>query len=246
MSSIRRTSREQPPHVDDWLITYADMITLLLCFFVIFYVILSMRKNGSQEAPQTGAPAQVVQLSAPAAARTPAPHVAQPNSILNNLGTFDFPQVIPTPVLTPNLSAKRDVASKGDRITAFEMGGSELFDSGSATLRQDGKSILQGIAVQLRSDRYDGYQIDVEGHTDDTPIATPQFSSNWELSMARAAAVVHFLLDQGIAPNRLRAAGFGDTEPKVPNRNVDGSAIPENQAENRRVVIRLEKIQTPS
>jgi len=272
MIGVRRETREQIAHTNDWLITYADMITLLLCFFVIFYVILSSRKNGQQEAPEAGFTAYRAQLSLQAPARTSPTHVAQRDLTSGTLGEFNLSQIIPAPVVTTAALAnarvepissssstnsnvteivnssesqeKPEIEPKWDRITAFEMSGPAFFDSGSATLREDGKSILRGVAVQLGSDRYDGYQIVVEGHTDDAPIATQQFSSNWELSMARAAAVVHFLLDQGIPPTKLRAAAYGDTEPKVPNRDVSGNAIPGNQAENRRVMIKLEKIET--
>jgi chemotaxis protein MotB len=255
MSRMRRAGREQAPHTDDWLITYADMITLLLCFFVVFYVILSARKNATQE--EGGSATHVTQMFAKDSPHASAPHTAQRDPISDDFGKFGLPQVAPVPIVAIKnpgglqaVEKKPDAAPavdgiKGDRITAFELGGSELFDSGSGTLKEDGKSVLQGIADQIQSDRYDGYNIVVEGHTDDAPIATPRFSSNWELSMARAAAVVHFLLDRGIAPGRLRAAGYGDTQPKVPNRDADGATIPENQAQNRRVVIRLEKIETP-
>ena len=93
------------------------------------------------------------------------------------------------------------------------------------------------------SDKYKSYQVTVEGHTDDSPISTLQFPSNWELSTARAAAVVHCLLQQGILAQRLRAAGYADTFPVALNRDAHGQAIPENQARNRRVVIKLEKIE---
>jgi len=99
------------------------------------------------------------------------------------------------------------------------------------------------MAVDLRSNRFKDYQITVEGHTDDTPISTARFPSNWELSTARASAVVHFFLDQGIPALKLRAAGYADTFPKAPNRDVNGIAIPQNQSQNRRVVIKLERIE---
>ena len=76
----------------------------------------------------------------------------------------------------------------------------------------------------------------------DAPISTAQFPSNWELSTARASAVVHYFLDQGIPAQELRAAGYADTFPKAPNRDAAGHPLPENQAQNRRVVIALEKI----
>ena len=75
------------------------------------------------------------------------------------------------------------------------------------------------------------------------PSSSSTFTSNWELSSARASAVVHFLLDNGIEPFKLRAAGYADTYPRVPNRDAHGNPIPENQAKNRRVVIKLEKME---
>ena len=101
--------------------------------------------------------------------------------------------------------------------------------------------ILGQVAASLSSPRFAHDQVTVEGHTDDAPIHSAQFPSNWELSTARASAVVHFFLDAGVAPSRLRAAGYADTFPLVPNRDAAGRAIPENQARNRRVVIKLER-----
>jgi len=237
MNEVRRAARGQVAHTNDWLITYADMITLLLCFFVIFYVILSAQKKTQQEVPVAGSPAHLAQL----AARPSVPidfgveKIAPVQTAIANDANV---------VNRPDLPDKLDNMASGKRITAFEMAGSELFDSGSAILKEDGKVILQGLAAQLQSGGYDGYRIVVEGHTDDTPISSQQFASNWELSMARAAAVVHLLLNQGIPADRLRATGYGDTDPKLPNRDVSGNPIPDNQAQNRRVVIKLEKVET--
>jgi len=73
----------------------------------------------------------------------------------------------------------------------------------------------------------------VEGHTDDLPIHTQRFPSNWELSAARAASVVRFFIQQGIPKERLQAVGLADTQPRAPNTS------PEDRAKNRRVVIQL-------
>jgi chemotaxis protein MotB len=130
----------------------------------------------------------------------------------------------------------------GDRITSLQISSAAFFASGNAAISATGKAILRDVAVTLKSDRYAAYNISIEGHTDDAPISTPQFQSNWELSTARAAAVVRFLLELGVPPSKLTAAGYADTFPIAPNRNADGTPIPENQARNRRVVIKLEKI----
>ena len=244
MNRVQQGTRAPRAHTDDWLITYADMITLLLCFFVIFFVILSSRKIGLEE-PHT------VQVSTPAVhdAHPAQPKVAAPLATLSGteisaFNSFENSGNSLRPAVAP---AKPDAGQepKADRISMLEISSSAFFASGSAELSESGKPILRGVAAELKSGAYQGYQIVVEGHTDDTPIATAQFSSNWELSTARAAAVVHFLLDQGLPAQRLRAAGYADTQPKLPNRDATGAAIPENQAQNRRVVIRLEKIEAP-
>lgn len=228
-------------HTDDWLITYADMITLLLCFFVIFFVILSSRKIGLEEphAVQVSTPA--VHDARPAQQKVAAPVAPLSGEEMSAFNSFENSgnSLRDTAAAKPNAGSE----PKADRISMLEISSSAFFASGSADLSESGKPILRGVAEELKSGAYQGYQIVVEGHTDDTPIATAQFSSNWELSTARAAAVVHFLLDQGLPARRLRAAGYADTKPKLPNRDAMGAAIPENQAQNRRVVIRLEKIE---
>ncbi|HTK83477.1 MAG TPA: OmpA family protein, partial [Patescibacteria group bacterium] len=128
------------------------------------------------------------------------------------------------------------------RITTIDMNSATFFPSGSATLSDDGKAVLVKVLESLNTSQYQDFIITVEGHTDDVPISTAQFPSNWELSTARAAAVVRFFIEQGIPATKLRASGYADVMPKVPNRDADGNAIPANQAQNRRVVIKLEKI----
>jgi len=271
MIRIQQRMRGPATHTDDWLITYADMITLLLCFFVIFFVLLSSRKNAQDEPfaaqvlalrAQDARPTKLHETSTRAA--RPEPNISMSDAFADsrnsladeatariglpllarsiNRSNADPSVTLAEPNSRPQLSG--DAEPKTDRISLLEIASSAFFGSGSADLSASGRSILRDVADELKSTRYDGYQIVVEGHTDDTPIATARFSSNWELSTARAAAVVHFFLDQGLPANRLHAAGYADTRPKVANRDADGYAIPENQALNRRVVIRLEKIET--
>ena len=94
---------------------------------------------------------------------------------------------------------------KGDRITIFQFSSAAFFASGAANLSNSGQSILEGLLDKLQSPEFAAYQITVEGHTDDEPISSPQFPSNWELSAARAAAVVRFFVEHGISAHRLRA-----------------------------------------
>lgn len=279
MSFSWQARRETPSHTDDWLMTYADMITLLLCFFAIFLSVSMPRKEVPQklataqaiplpvqraslvesdqplhdleradpttdasapkaapahlDEPSAKASATVAKASAPPAEAGAAPSQAAPGT-----------SYISPPEILQNLKSQgaAQIERQGDRITTLEINSAAFFDSGSATLSKAGESILQEIATKLKWEELSDYRITVEGHTDDTPISTARFPSNWELSTARASAVVHFFLDQGIPARRLRAAGYADTFPKAPNRDANGNPIPANQAQNRRVVIQLEKI----
>lgn len=107
-----------------------------------------------------------------------------------------------------------------------------LFDSGSATLKQAGQEAVAQVAQALAS--FGDRQFLVAGHTDDQPIHTRRFPSNWELSTARAVTVARFLIDKGMSPASLGAVGYGEFDPVAPNDS------PENRAQNRRIEIQLQ------
>jgi chemotaxis protein MotB len=287
MRRYQGSRKEQTRHADDWLMTYADTITLLLCLFVVILSITVARDkvvrklgdlptteqstvpensieaalpfhdfvrtdhpvNDAADDAQAGAgdnPAVPLPETPPLAARVIAAASASlvvdlPVMQVKATDDAHLPQL---PEIVDRLKSQGQAATEqeGERVTTLEIGSAAFFGSGSATLSDSGRAILRDVAVNLQSDALKDYQITVEGYTDDTPIRTSQFPSNWELSAARAAAVVRCFQEQGIAPQRLRAAGYADTFPVVANRNPDGSPNPENQARNRRVVIKLEKI----
>ena len=106
-----------------------------------------------------------------------------------------------------------------------------LFASGSADLKSDGKAVLKKLAAQIL--KIPDQRVRVEGHTDNVPIATARFPSNWELSASRAAQVVRAFEEAGIDATRLEAIGFG------PNRPIEDNATPEGRSRNRRIEIVL-------
>ncbi len=228
-------------HVDDWLMTYADMITLLLCFFAVFLAIAQPDETKFEEAKQQ-VKEQFSKIGNHDALKGT---YTLPPTKIDTPPSSDMPfEALPSIIDRYNDDGKKDDVEieKGDRITTIEMNSGTFFDIGSADLNEDGKKLLTDLLPTIQSKEYVNYMISIEGYTDDSPIKTAQFPSNWELSTARAAAVVRELIALGVDANRLRAVGFGDTNPKVPNRDASGGAISENQAQNRRVVIRLEKI----
>ena len=222
--------------------TYADMITLLLCFFAVFLSVSVPKKDVFDQArkeviQQFGTPEDTIR------ARFPVQNVRRFNEEEENMNYDSMPSIVDH--FDDNKGSKGSFSPQkaGDRIVTLEMSSAAFFASGSATMTDSGKKILDDLnATTLSADKYKDYVITVEGHTDDNPIATSQFPSNWELSTSRASAVVKYLLERGVQPSRLRASGYADTFPKVPNRDAAGKPIPGNQAQNRRVIIKLERI----
>ena len=215
---------------DDWLVTYADAITLLMAFFIM---LVSFSKIDIPMYEQVAA------------------------GIREEIGKRDV--VTPVKLLKLdmedavfNMNAEDKVTVKtDDRGVLIELASSEFYLPGSAEIRPEAESILQRLAAIAATPRYRSFAVEVEGHTDDIPIRTERFPSNWELSAARATRVVRFLADQGVTPKRMKAVGFADTRPKAPNRAPDGLAIPANQAQNRRVSVHLfpmllERVRSPA
>lgn len=237
---------EEHSGVDDWLMSYADMITLILCFFAVLLAVSVPKEQKIIEAQKE---------MAEVFAKPPKTDVRYTGKPINVQTTkqVDGESILPglssfvnvyndnrRKIERPKLSTEE---KSGKRITTIEMDSSLFFAAGSATLSEEGKKVLAGVEERLQAPIYDGYMITIEGHTDDSPIHTALFPSNWELSSARASAVVRYFIEQGMVSRRLRAAGYADTQPKAPNRDIYNHPIPENQTKNRRVVIKLEKIE---
>jgi chemotaxis protein MotB len=264
MNARSRPGQKMAAHGDDWLITYADTITLLLCLFVVLLSISAGKHNHQPTSHLDLAPGNVRLLNAdtivpatdsaadqasaededgpeqsqaktirfmPAAQPPAAPPAAR---LAAPFAALPAPSLLPVPV--------KSAEPQGQRVYSAQISSAAFFGPGSATLSASGAELLRDVAARVNAPALADYKITVEGHTDDRPIRSSQFPSNWELSTARAAAVVHFLLNAGVPATRLRAAGYADTFPLVPNHDVNGQPIPENQARNRRVVIRLEKV----
>ncbi|MHC1788375.1 OmpA family protein [Solidesulfovibrio sp.] len=138
------------------------------------------------------------------------------------------------------LSAKLDITAGNVEVKPRDNGvelnlrGAAFFDLASADVKPGGIPLLRDIAATLAGTPY---KITVEGHTDNLPIESWLYPSNWELSSARASRVARFLIDHGVPRDHMRVEGLADTLPVAPNTDTAGRNIPENQAKNRRVVI---------
>ncbi len=206
---------------DEWLTTYADSITLLLCFFVLLLSV-SEPKMDKFEALTEGFASGFVEDM-----------IELPFKTVME----DFQLII------EDNAVELDVAAEfTDKGVQLDMSASALFMSGTANLKPEAEPLLEELIIAIEEMELDNYQIDVEGHTDDVPTNSSLFPSNWELSAARSASIVRFMIDKGVAPSRLRAIGYADTRPKVPNLDAQGNPIAENRALNRRVIIHVMRV----
>lgn len=249
----RRRKRVDHDNHDRWLISYADFVTLLFAFFVVMYSISSVNEGKYKvfsdslsiaftNQPRSSSDIQLLspeeqKLKALVDRRTARLGEQQRRiqermkKIAGNLNQAMAPMVGQGQV---NIVQTR-------RGVVLDISASALFRAGEAALQPGSIEVLKQVASVVGKEEY---AIEVEGHTDDIPISTLQFPSNWELSSARASSVARMLIDNGVAEKRLTVVGLASNQPLVPNNS------PENRARNRRVTITIvspdvERIGTP-
>ena len=203
-----------------WMLTYGDMVTLLLVFFILLAAI-SVVDASKYEEVKAGLVDSVSKKN-----------VKKPFHELK----AELDKMIEEQNLQNEVMA--DLSSRG--IT-MEFASGTLFRSGEGELRPEAQPIIEKVTEAISKVSGSTHKMSVEGHTDDVPMKSAKYPSNWELSTSRATNVLRALLDEGIDPKRLKASGFADIMPKVPNRDENGIAIVENQAKNRRVVITIHR-----
>lgn len=237
----RRRARQRDGHVshERWLVSYADFITLLFAFFTMMYGMSTV------DAKKFRAVAQAMQIAfereAPGAlGRIGVGDPMQPNDggdgLLPGARGFGPGSGDALAMLEREISARLGAAialhqvsvqrdARGLVISIREAGS---FQTGRADLSPTAIDVLNEIGAAIAGS---DHPIRVEGHTDDVPIRTDRFASNWELSTARATNVIAHLVSTGAGPQRLSAAGYAEFHPYVPN---DSEA---HRASNRRVDI---------
>ncbi len=172
-----------------WMVNYADLMTEMVCFFIILYALSAALNKNVQNAAQ-----QIKQM-----------------------------------MEKGEMAGQVEINKEGLRITLQEQGNLPFFESGKADITDEMIEVIDKIFPTLKKLSQE-YEIIVEGHTDNVPIRTAQFASNWELSTARATSVVRYLISKGINPSKISAIGYGEYRPVAPNDT------PQNRQKNRRVV----------
>lgn len=274
MTRQARRSRRGHGHGEEesgerWLLTYADMITLLMALFMVLFSISSVNVSkfktlqqtlkeafsgqilpGGKSLEQAGATANASHVPSTTSATTVMPFAAQGKQTLGGMSpgsaaaaraeqsSFErLKREIEQYAHSHGLSADVQTAIEPRGLVIRLLTDKLLFPSGQATLSPDAYPLLTRISRLIEIDKV--HPVAVEGNTDNIPIHTGAFPSNWQLSTARASTVVQFLISAGVAPSRLSAIGYAEQHPIASNSTTEG------RARNRRVEIVLQRLYGP-
>lgn len=224
--SRKAAEAKAPENHERWIVSYADMVTLLWALFVVLYALSDSNPRKLLAVQQSVDRAFNVGVLSGNSGASPifdaggglAPGLEQMRgkdlvSIQKTLSDFSRDH---------GLGNKIQVRQDAESIT-ISLADNLLFDSGSADLRPGSQEVLSEVAGVLRTLPN---QLHIEGHTDSVPVNSSDFPTNWELSSARATTVLRFLQDGGgITPARLQTAGFADTRPIAGNDTAEGRAL---------------------
>ena len=242
----RRSRRQDEENHERWLISYADFITVLFALFVVLYAMskvdegkykifgnslsfafgsASITKPGT--VPQAASQSESELLLKALVEKRNARLAEQQRKQIEAMQTMvkNLNQV-----MAPLVKSELVNVTQTPRGVVVDINASALFEPGEAALQRNAARTLTAVAKVLEQG---SEAIEVEGHTDDIPIFTPQFPSNWELSAARASSVVRLFIEQGVVAERLRAVGLASYHPIADNATAEG------RTRNRRVTITI-------
>lgn len=221
----------------EWMTTYGDMVTLLMAFFVMLFAFSNIDAQKFEQVMQS--------FQGSAGILSGGVTINQNDLIFEALPESNITETVQT--VEDNLEVLKETIQDYIELKELETEVSvefdtrgliirfkdnALFDSGSANLKRSSEDILRFIGELLKNEEFMDRAVRVEGHTDNVPISTARFPSNWELSTTRSTNVIKFFINQAqIAPSRLSASGYGEYYPIADN------ATPEGRAKNRRVDI---------
>lgn len=199
---------------NDWMMTYSDAITLLLAFFVLIVAVSQVNEGKLEELKDGWGKVAETAVHLP----------------MQEL-TADIQEIVEQKNLD---SVVVTAVTDGIRI---DLDSENLYDSGSASLKPEGKTLISEFAEAMKEVDLIGRSIIVEGHSDDLPIHTKQFDSNWELSGARAIEVTKQLIKFNVDKSQLRAVAYADAQPRADKT----LSIEQQRQLNRRVVIYIKR-----
>ena len=240
---LRRSTPEEHENHERWLVSYADFITLLFAFFVVMYALSSLNEGkyrvlsnslvtAFRSAQSTGGGPMIMtnpQLTSVRPSLRPKTSSQQARDAQTERMKAVAREV--TQVMSPYATQGQVAVIETERGISVEINDSLLFSPGRAELAPAAEQAIRGVGQVFAATEF---PVTIEGHTDNVPINTPLFPSNWELSAVRATTVLRIMMSAGVSADRLTAIGYGDQRPVAGNDTVEG------RARNRRVAILLE------
>lgn len=224
---------DDTPTAPAWMATFSDMMTLLMCFFILIMSFSTLELDKFKMAMGSlkgafGVLGVQKMLRPEQSWFSPS---AQSVYSMKQKSVLEHMEKLRSVVDNNKLNDKVDVFMSEGQVFV-EIRDSMLFEPGNASVKP---SFAKFLSIIARTVLRDAKQIVVEGYTDDTPIHTEKYPSNWELSTDRAVQVVKYFVDQeNVPPSKLSAAGYGEFRPLQPNTSA------ENRAANRRVLLKIE------
>lgn len=222
---------DQASSEDNWMLSYIDVFVLMTTLFIML-VVMNQPKGISEsvvKAPESSAViAQEAKDPVIDLTNLPKEIEALVQAPQETMQMIDHPSWIAEieSVIEAHQLDELVQLKKSDDVTELEISSRVLFDSGAAELTRPGEVVLENLLPILSSTLGDVF---IEGHTDDRPIETSEYPSNWELASARATEVLQFFVAEGLARDRFRAVSYADTKPLAPNNSE------KNRRKNRRV-----------
>ncbi len=223
-----------------WQGTYGDMITLMLCFFVMLYDPTEVDITAlSQIQSSLSIPTETIETPATSGGQSlSAGKLADLGNMISTLPSLESGKTLAVAkkkavsLFAPEVKSSKITISSDERGLVITLASDAFFEPGSATLDIDEtRDILLKLSKFFQDSELKDRRFRIEGHTDNTPVTGEEFPSNWELSAARAVNVLHYLSDFGVDEQKFSIAGYADTRPMFSNETREG------QAYNRRVDI---------
>ncbi|MCL2318924.1 MAG: flagellar motor protein MotB [Treponema sp.] len=229
----RKKRKEEEAGGEGWLATFSDMVSLLLCFFVILYnsnpnqdTVINAVADYFSQLSNYGYSLSIGRMQSTGNALASLPSATRGRALADALRRA-------ISLFNPEIKSSKVKVTQDERGVVISFASDMFFAPASATLNLEAaRSTLLNLVVLLTSSEVTGKKFRIEGHTDSTPVdAKGPWVSNWQLSTERALSVLYYLIEMGVPEKQMQVAGFGDTVP------VSSDNTPEGRAYNRRVDI---------
>lgn len=233
----KKKAQDEKKGSPEWMTTYGDMVTLLMCFFVLLFAFSSIDAQKFEAVMMSFQGSAGILSGGKALSEAPMVFDAMPENNTSSQQVIQQDRLEHLRELIQEYLEENEMEAEVDleleaKGLIIRFKDNVLFDPGSAVIKAQSIPIIDFLGELLNTEELIQEEIRVEGHTDNVPMNTPMYPSNWELSAGRATNVVRYFIEQAnLRPDRVSAAGYGEYHP------IDTNDTPEGRSANRRVDI---------